>query len=1207
MRYTLVRQLGRGGMGVVWLARDEKLGRSVALKFLPEQVAGDLEAVADLKRETRRALELTHPRIVRIYDFIEDGQSVAISMEYVDGPTLTQLKRDQPHGVFDATTLWPWLEQLGEALTYAHEEARIIHRDLKPANLMTTTKGSLKVADFGIAATLSDTATRVSRQAESSGTPVYMSPQQMMGERPSVPDDIYALGATLYELLTGKPPFYSGDVQIQVQQKVAPSMAARREELGVTGAQPLPPHWETTIAACLAKQPSARPQSVAEVLSRLRQPSEIPAHANPPSVDATVAIRPARESDQTVRESVELPPPSKAPQRPPEPRFDQTLAVEPPSQPKPPPRRSLKLSTPAMILIGLVIGSFFVGGLGRYYFAGCQKIDVRPADEPAYRAILQRVEKLPDTASVAEEESASQAVAAYAKVAPGNLAADVQHTWIQRKKDLANARAQEEETRLRAQRAILTQIEKLEAGDSPDKEQAVASAVAAYLVSAPEAQAAEVRQALTERRAILAADRARQARRAEQESAQQAILAQIKATRDDAGLDAEAATERSVQAYLESAPQNRASEVKQAWSERQTKLAAYRAREEREQQAAQNKLAQAQRAQQEAEQRSLLSKIKELSPRATAEQEIAMGQSVARYLENAPAAAQTTVRDAWAARQAELKDFRDRQLRLLAQQEEKQTEAQQTLLARIKALANDAPQADEAQTDRLVQTYLKSAPQTLATEVRQAWAERQAALAAERTRRAKDQALDLARQEEAERATLARIEALAPDATADEENSVQRAVSAYEQTAPEARLASVKQAWSARKTAIDTERTKTALAVGSLSISSNLPSVTWAIVEAPAPRPSARTDYAKTGTAPQLLQQLPVGEYVVELRPAGGSPVRQTVRISQGATTVVRHDFLLGGLTIASDFGDVHWEILSAPDLAHLPTRKGSGTTTLKELPAGDYIVEFSRSGWKPVRATASVSLERTSEARVDFPSGGMVFACNAADATWRLLAAPAACDRSMLGGALPERLSGLPAGPYTVELARPGWAPVRIEVAIEAGRNAAVRYEYPEGSLAIAASEGPARWEILSGPTSLSAAQRSGRAPALLEKLPVGEYVVEIVREGWPAVRQTLRVEGGKKATAYAEFAGATLHLESAPAGAEIFDADGKSLGRTPLTLNNVKPGAFAFRLLKPGFEDATVIGSVEPRQVIRKSQTLKKAPKKTNRDDQPSILLPP
>jgi len=268
-RHTLIRQLGRGGMGVVWLARDEKLEQEVALKFLPEVVALDAEAVRDLKRETRRALRLTHPRIVRIYDFIDDSRCAGISMEYVEGRTLASMKLDAASGCLSVAQLAPWVQQLCEALEYAHTEAQIVHRDLKPANLMLDAKGALKVADFGISATLSDTTTRASKQASSSRTPVYMSPQQMMGEKPAATDDIYSLGATLYELLTGKPPFYSGNVLLQVQNKVPPSLAARRVELGVESAEAIPIAWEETIAACLAKQSEDRPQSAAEVWKRL--------------------------------------------------------------------------------------------------------------------------------------------------------------------------------------------------------------------------------------------------------------------------------------------------------------------------------------------------------------------------------------------------------------------------------------------------------------------------------------------------------------------------------------------------------------------------------------------------------------------------------------------------------------------------------------------------------------------------------------------------------------------------------------------------------------------------------------------------------------------------------------------------------------------------------------------------------------------------
>ncbi len=202
-RFRLKRMIGRGGMGVVWQALDEKLDRDIALKFLPELVASDREAANDLKRETRRALDLTHPRIVRIFDFVQNERAAAISMEYVNGHTLAALKLDQANGHYETETLKPIVSQLCDALRYAHEEAKIIHRDLKPANLMLNSKGELKITDFGIAATLSDTTTRITRMTGTSGTAIYMSPQQMMGEKPAVTDDVYSLGATLYELLTG--------------------------------------------------------------------------------------------------------------------------------------------------------------------------------------------------------------------------------------------------------------------------------------------------------------------------------------------------------------------------------------------------------------------------------------------------------------------------------------------------------------------------------------------------------------------------------------------------------------------------------------------------------------------------------------------------------------------------------------------------------------------------------------------------------------------------------------------------------------------------------------------------------------------------------------------------------------------------------------------------------------------------------------------
>src|SRR6266446_427472 len=267
-RYTLIKVLGRGGMGIVWLARDEELERDVALKFLPDLMVHDRALFDQLKRETKRCLELTHPHIVRIHDFVHDECSGGISMEYIDGETLSNLRAEKEQRVFEPDELATWISQLCDALDYAHNRAKIIHCDLKPANLMANRRGDLKIQDFGIARNLSDSVSRLTVEQGRSGTLVYMSPQQLNGERCTQLDDIYSLGATIYELLTSKPPFYSGNIDRQICERVAPSMTERRKELDIEPAL-IPKVWEDGVAACLAKDPSRRPQSAAEVAQRL--------------------------------------------------------------------------------------------------------------------------------------------------------------------------------------------------------------------------------------------------------------------------------------------------------------------------------------------------------------------------------------------------------------------------------------------------------------------------------------------------------------------------------------------------------------------------------------------------------------------------------------------------------------------------------------------------------------------------------------------------------------------------------------------------------------------------------------------------------------------------------------------------------------------------------------------------------------------------
>jgi serine/threonine protein kinase len=295
-RYTLIKTLGRGGMGVVWLARDDELERNVALKFLPELIVHDRAVLGDMKKETRRSLDLTHKNIVRIYDFVHSDQSGCISMEYIDGDTLSNLRADKPHKVFEAHELTEWTSQLCDALDYAHNHARIIHRDLKPANLMVNQRGDLKVSDFGISRSLSDSVSMLTMERGRSGTLVFMSPQQLDGERGSHLDDIYSFGATVYELLTSKPPFSTGNVDRQIREKIPPSMSVRRKELEVEG-EPIDEAWERVVAACLAKDPARRPQSFVEVAQRLEIASPKTVRAEralqPPTVTAPPIPKPA--------------------------------------------------------------------------------------------------------------------------------------------------------------------------------------------------------------------------------------------------------------------------------------------------------------------------------------------------------------------------------------------------------------------------------------------------------------------------------------------------------------------------------------------------------------------------------------------------------------------------------------------------------------------------------------------------------------------------------------------------------------------------------------------------------------------------------------------------------------------------------------------------------------------------------------------------
>jgi len=258
-RYELRRQLGHGGMGTVWLAFDSRLKEEVALKFLPAHIAVDATALENLRNETLRSRRLTHANIVRVHDLSESLDEIPfISMEYIQGADLNERRAQLPGKLFTWSELQPIVLQLCNALQYAHEEG-VLHRDLKPGNLMLDTKDRLKLADFGIASIIQDSNRRSAPGTVITGTPAYMSPQQMQGKPPEIADDIYSLGATIYELLTGRPPFYTGDIRDQILHVSATPIEQRLWELGAEN--DIPPEITALILSCLAKEPELRPPS----------------------------------------------------------------------------------------------------------------------------------------------------------------------------------------------------------------------------------------------------------------------------------------------------------------------------------------------------------------------------------------------------------------------------------------------------------------------------------------------------------------------------------------------------------------------------------------------------------------------------------------------------------------------------------------------------------------------------------------------------------------------------------------------------------------------------------------------------------------------------------------------------------------------------------------------------------------------------------
>jgi serine/threonine-protein kinase len=256
-RYRIIGLLGRGGMGEVYRADDLTLGQAVALKFLPPGLAGDPVRRERLYAEVRIARQISHPNVCRVYDVAEVDGRQFLSMEYVDGEDLASLLTRIGH--LPAAKAIEIARQLCAGIAAAHDKG-VLHRDLKPANVMLDGRGRVRITDFGLAVAAED----AHEEGVVSGTPAYMAPEQLAGERASVRSDIYALGLVLYELHTGKRAFEAATIAELRRQKEHGTLRAASELT-----RDVDPVVDRVIQRCLETDPRLRPASALQVAAAL--------------------------------------------------------------------------------------------------------------------------------------------------------------------------------------------------------------------------------------------------------------------------------------------------------------------------------------------------------------------------------------------------------------------------------------------------------------------------------------------------------------------------------------------------------------------------------------------------------------------------------------------------------------------------------------------------------------------------------------------------------------------------------------------------------------------------------------------------------------------------------------------------------------------------------------------------------------------------
>lgn len=290
-RYTLEREIGRGGSGTVHLAHDEVLGRTVAIKRIGV-LPGEHVALERAGREARLAAALNHPHVVSVFDLVEEAEVHWLVMEYVDGRTISELVRAS--GPLEVTEAATYLAQTADALAEAHESG-IVHRDVKPSNILVS-DGVAKLSDFGIAKSADDAS--LTQTGLVTGSPAYLAPEVASGSSATPASDVWSLGATLYHAVTGRPPYEVGDNLIGALYKIVHEDPPRLpEDHPMAG----------LLSVMMTREPEGRwpmhkVRDQLERLSRGQRATVTPATAKPVNGEPTGVLPPTRTTPVPVPE-----------------------------------------------------------------------------------------------------------------------------------------------------------------------------------------------------------------------------------------------------------------------------------------------------------------------------------------------------------------------------------------------------------------------------------------------------------------------------------------------------------------------------------------------------------------------------------------------------------------------------------------------------------------------------------------------------------------------------------------------------------------------------------------------------------------------------------------------------------------------------------------------------------------------------------------